>query len=366
MTGAVVALAMALTMRMPAVSPPPDTTRDTVWVASNRRRVAHGFVREATDSLWFGIYVTRRVTDAPALGALSPMHVTRIDSLALTEAEWRQRLAVPRGTAVVYVHGYSSSPGTAVAQGVQVTARGGSTGPLVVFLWPTHDRYVAPPSPQRAYTDDAAAAAHSVGAFARVLRIVHDVSPGAILVAHSMGTRIALRALGDSGVRMALTSHPLRAIGLFSPDVGLTALRDTLAAVLPTVSARTALYGTSRDYLLAAATLVNGEARAARMATRGPALPGIELVDASLGERAEPRWLTWLGPRHSVRWAAAALVDFFGIVASGAPPACRVDASTALPSGEGRWRLVPGALPGHPLDPACRPGTPLTPAIARP
>jgi hypothetical protein len=341
---------------------PVDTVLDTVYVASNRRRAARGFMREVTDSLWYGVYVTRLVVRAsPAPRPLASMHVTRVDSAALEEAEWRRRLAgavrdtSAREAALMYVHGYSTSPGTAVAQGVQVRARGGHAGPLVVFLWPTHELYVVP-TPVHVYRNDARAAARSGRALARVLRAVDSVAPGAVLVAHSMGSRVALDAvIMDSASHSQFTARPLRAMGIFSPDVGAGAFRETFAPQLPGIARRVALYGASRDYLLGASAIFNRERRAAGIARRGDPLPGIELVDDSRGARAEPLLLALAGPAHAVRWASAAVADFFAVVVSGADPGCRVIVGTADHSGDGRWRLRRGVLPPASVDSACAP-----------
>lgn len=346
-----IALLLGATLTLSPGQAPADTVHDTVFVASNRRRVARGFTRGVSDSLWYGLYVTRLITDSGDARALASMNVRRVDSTSLGETEWSARLAAAapdtsaRYAALVYVHGYSSSPATAVAQGVQVRARGGHRGPLVIFLWPTHDRFVAAPTPARAYRDDAAAAARSGPALARVLRVVDSLAPGAVLVAHSMGSRVALDAVvADTAMRRRLTARPLRAFGLFSPDIGAARFRADFAPTLPVIARRVALYGATTDYLLGAAAVVNLERRAAGITARGAALPGIELVDDTRGARAEPALLTLLGPRHAVRWASAALTDFFGIVVAGAPPDCRVTAGTADAEGEGRWRLRANAL----------------------
>ncbi len=354
---ALVGLTLAAGGRVPA-----DTVHDTVFVASNRRRAATGFTRAVTDSLWFGVYVTRLVTSGPGPRALATMHVLRVDSAALTPDEWRARVTAAardtsaRGAVLVYVHGYSSSPATAVAQGGQVKARGAHEGPLVVFLWPTHDRFVALPTPSRAYTDDAEAAARSGGALATVLALVEASAPSQVLLAHSMGSRVALDAvIGDTAMHRQLAAHPLRAFGLFSPDVGAVRFDSTYAPHLRDIARRVALYGASSDYLLGAAAMVNRARRAGGRAVRGPAMPGIELVDISRGARAEPALLTMLGPRHAVRWASAALTDFFGIVVAGAPAACRDGFAVADPTAEGRWRLrADVALHGW-LDADCAP-----------
>lgn len=360
-----IAVLLGAALALPPAQAAADTVRDTVFVASNRRRVALGFTRDVTDSLWYGIYVTQLVTRGGGARALAPMHVERVDSASLDEAEWSARLAAAIGdtsarhAALVYVHGYSSSPGTAVAQGVQVKARGAHGGPLIVFLWPTHQHYVAPPTPARAYRNDAAAAARSGPALARVLGIIDSMAPGAVLVAHSMGTRVALDAMiTEEPTRARLTARPLRAVGIFSPDIGVASFRADFAPLLPAIARRVALYGASNDYLLGAAALVNAERRASGITRRGAALAGIELVDATRGARAEPAMLTMFGPRHSVRWASAALADFFGIAVAGAPPECRVAAATADAEGEGRWRLKANMTLPEWLDASCAPTEP--------
>ncbi len=339
-----------------------DTVMDTVYVVSNRRRTAHGFMREVTDSLWYGVYVTRLIVQySGAPRPLAAMHVARVDSAALEAAEWRRRLASAvrdtsaREAVLVYVHGYSSSPGTAVAQGVQVRARGGHAGPLVVFLWPTHELYVVP-TPVHVYRNDARAAARSGPALARVMRAVDSLAPGAVLVAHSMGSRVALDAvISDSAAHAQFTARPLRAMGIFSPDASASVFRETFAPQLPGIARRVAMYGASRDYVLGASAIFNRERRAAGIARRGDPLPGIELVDDSRGARAEPLLLALAGPAHAVRWASAALADFFAIVVSGAGPSCRVTVGTADDAGDGRWRLRRGALPPASVDSVCVP-----------
>jgi esterase/lipase superfamily enzyme len=339
-----------------------DTLIDTVFVVSNRRRTATGFAREATDSLWYGLYVTQNVTGPDSVRALASMHVARIDSLALDAVAWRARLAeaardtAARRASLVFVHGYSSSPGRAVSQGVQVRARGAHRGPLVVFLWPTHDRFVAMPTPTRAYKDDARAAALSGPALARVLRAIDSVAPGAVVVAHSMGSRVALDAMvGDTGAFAALMRRPLRALGIFSPDIGADRFRSAFAPQLPALARRVALYGASTDYLLGVAVLGNRERRASGITRRGAPLPGIELIDDTRGARAEPLLVALLGPRHAVRWAGAAVADFFGIVVAGADPSCRVTAGAADSVSEGRWRLRKDAVLSSWLGGGCLP-----------
>ncbi len=337
-----------------------DTVLDTVFVASNRRRTSERFTRDVTDSLWYGVCVVRLTVGEPdGPRALAPMHVTRVDSSALDADTWRSRLraAVRDSSAsdlpLLFVHGYSTSPAEAVRQGEQVKARGGHRGPLVLFVWPTHGLYVVP-TPGTVYRDDAKAAALSGPAFVRVLRAVDSLVPSAVLVAHSMGSRVALDAIiGDSATRAHFTARPLRAVGLFSPDVGAQRFRDESAPRLPAIAHRVALYGASTDYLLGAAAFVNRERRAAGLTRRGEPLAGIELVDDTRGARAEPLLLALAGPRHSVRWASAALADFFGIVVAAADPSCRVSLGTADSVSAGRWRLRRGAITPVPLDSAC-------------
>ncbi len=329
----------------------PDTSFDTVFVVSNRRREARGFLREATDSLWRGLYVVRIVANTRDIPELARLEVTRVDSLALDQDAWRERLraAAARdtsadGAVLLYVHGYSSNPGYATNQGVQVKKRGDHGGPLVLFLWPAHDMKATVRSPLKAYREDERSAAQSNGAFARALQEVHAVAPGAVLLAHSMGNRIALAAVAtDAETRAQLEAHPLRAIGIFSPDVGAEQFRVDFAPELPLLAQRVAMYSASNDYLLGASALVNRERRASGITRRGAPLPGIELVDDTRGARAEPALFNFLGAKHAVRWASAALADFFDIVVRSAPPECRVAAGAADSVSFGRWQLKPGA-----------------------
>ncbi|MBW7935273.1 MAG: alpha/beta hydrolase, partial [Gemmatimonadaceae bacterium] len=173
-------------------------------------------------------------------------------------------------------------------------------------------------------------------------------------VVHSMGSRVALNAVaGDSATHARLSERPLRAVGIFSPDLGADRFRNELAPRLPNAARRIALYGSSRDYLLGASALINRERRAAGIARGGAPLAGIELVDETRGPRADPFLLTVAGPEHAVRWASAALADFFHIVVADADPTCRVTVGTADAEGDGRWRLRRGVLASDSLIATC-------------
>jgi len=357
-------LALAAAPTRHDITPSPavgaDTIVDTVFVATNRTRANDHFTRDVSDSLWYGIYVARLVITSPSVARVTAaMHVTAVDSAALDASEWRARLRTAiRDTSashapLVFVHGYSTAPREAVSQGVQVKARGGHRGPLVLFLWPTRGLYVIP-TPGTVYRGDARAAALSGPSLARLLRAVDSVSAGVVLAAHSMGSRVACDALiGDSAAFAQFAARPLRALGLFSPDVGAKRFRDEFAPRLPTIARRVALYGAATDYLLGAAVLINGERRAAGITRRGDPLPGIELIDDTRGARAEPLLLALAGPRHAVRWASAALTDFFGVVVAGVEPRCRVVVGTADSVSLGRWRLRRGVITPVPADSAC-------------
>jgi pimeloyl-ACP methyl ester carboxylesterase len=332
---------------------PDITSFDTVFVVSNRRRTEHGFTRETTDSLWHGVYVMRIDASPDKMTELAKLGVRRVDSLALDATTWRARLrrAAARdtsadGAVLIYLHGYASNPEAATNQGTQVKVRGEHRGPLVLFLWPAHDLKRTFRSPISTYHQDAAVAAQSGPAFARALREVHQATPDIVLLAHSMGTRVALAGtVTDAANRAMLTAHPLRAFGIFSPDVGADRFRNEFAPYLPELADRVALYGSASDYLLGASALVNRERRASGITRRGDPLIGIELVDDTHGARADPALFAFLSARHAARWASAALADFFDGVVAGAPPSCRVAAGAADSVGVGRWRLRPGAKP---------------------
>jgi esterase/lipase superfamily enzyme len=350
MISAIAGLALTILSAPPTRT---DTITDSVFVASNRLRSAQRFTNIVTDSLWYGVYVVRVVVSGTVRLEVARLQVDQVDSVALDEGEWRRRLQAAaqrdtsaEGATLLFVHGYSSNPATAINQGVQVKIRGDHAGPLVLFLWPANDRSRAVRAPLAAYHEDADAAAKSSASFAQVIREVHDAAPGAVLIAHSMGTRIALEAIvTDSAMRARLVARPLRAIGIFSPDVGADRFRAEFAPVLPALGRRIAMYGATTDYLLGASALVNRERRASGITVHGASLPGIELIDDTRGARGEPAIVTLVSPRHGVRWASAALADFFDVVVAGAPASCRVAAGAADSVSDGRWRLKPGLRP---------------------
>ena len=348
-----------------AIGNPSPVSTDTTWYVTNRARQGGRLVREFADSLEYG-FVVRRFREPgvpdPGMHFVERIDAERVDSARLDREEFVKRIraldsaAARSGTgAILYVHGYAVSHGRGIIQGSEIAHRGDHSGPIVVFSWPAHASLVSWPSRSalltRAYRDDRAAAMASAQAFrAAVSTLQSALRPGSLtIVGHSLGAQLVAEALATPGsLRDSLTATPLSALVFFAPDIGTRRLGDTLATALTPLADRRVVYASDRDWLLSVSRLMNRTPRAGRAsAARGLTPSGFEVVDITLGRRTSSPLLKIVEPRHAMRFASAALYDFFGVV-RGVPAACRSILGIATRDSDGTWRLSGGPLPAGP------------------
>ena len=288
------------------------------------------------------------------------MRVTREQFIALMRgADTR---AATRGEgAILYVHGFGTGFSRAITQGSDIAYRGTFGGPMIVFSWPAHRAIADWPTAgallSRAYRDDEVTAAASTSAFRDALGdVVAAVRPGTVtVVGHSMGAQLVSDALSaGSPLRDSLTVRPLRALVLFAPDIALARFRDSLAAPLAPIATRRVIYASSADRMLAISKAINGFPRAGQA---GHALAlagvGIEVVDVTEGKRADGFFRKIFEPRHAMRYASAALDDFFAVVRGDSANRRTANGRAAL-TAPLAWRLTSAPLQGTPATP----GTP--------
>lgn len=338
------------------------TSYDTTYYVTNRARRDGRATRTATDSLEFGLVVSR-VTEHAGRGSSGPylesINSQAVDSARFSRAEFLSRLhsedvaAAARGEGtVVYVHGFATSLGRAIAQGTEVAHRGSFRGPFIVFAWPAHTALATWPSRtsllSRAYRQDSVSASESMGAFRAAITDVRAAARGSALtiVGHSLGAQLVTEALYEhSALRDSLDATPMRALVLFAPDISAARYRDTLAAALAPVAARQVVYASDGDWLLGISRLVNHAPRVGRL---GPARPlaaqGVEVVDVSHGLRVDGAIRKFFEPHHAMRSASSALYDFFGVV-RGLPAECRDAEGVAEREADGTWRLTNATIP---------------------
>ncbi len=334
------------------------------------------------DTLEFGIAVSARYRGDPLEGRipfrlLSTHRLTRAEFVTALGERMRSAKsggeAAPDPTpfAVLYTHGY----GTSLIESWQHTSssrtRARSREPWIVFAWPSIGSGVAWPAEGellvRAYTQDTLSAIASQHAYARALEAVREAtgSGGLVVVAHSLGTHAAGRAMAfDPVLHETLTSDPLRAVAFFSPDVDAGYFADTLVPALRPVTRRLLSYAASDDRALALSVRISQAPRAGRFEREeGPPAPpaGVESIDMTEGLDSDG-WLRHLfGPRHALRRRTSALFDLVHVVAPGAAPECRAVLGTASRLPNGVWRLSSAPLPPvaavHRCWAASRPGT---------
>jgi esterase/lipase superfamily enzyme len=337
------------------------TTIDTTWYITNRARRDGRLVRAAADSLEFGFVVSRfRQRVGPGTGGpfVEGMDADQIETKQLSRDDFTAALRARDSTgtagAIMYVHGYAVTFGLAITQASDIGHRGSHRGAVVVFAWPAHASVVSWPSTSavftRAYRNDSAMAVASHPAFREAASIVRDATGGGNLtiVGHSLGSRLVSEALAEpSALRDSLVAKPLPSLVLFAPDIGLSRFRDTLAASLRPVAARRIVYASDDDRLMTISRLVNHEYRAGQATAARTLVPlGIELVDVTNGRRVNGALLRLVEPGHGMRYASAALYDFFSVV-RGVPESCRPASGIAERAEDGTWRLSGGPVPAE-------------------
>lgn len=339
-----------------------QTTFDTTYYVTNRARRDGRATRTPTDSLEYGLFVTR-VTERTGTGSKGPfveaIEAHAVDSSRFDRHEFLARIrdsdlaAASRGEGtVVYVHGFATSLGRAIAQGAEVAHRGSFQGPFIVFAWPAHTALATWPSTSalvsRAYRQDSTTASESLGAFRTAISEIRGSVRGAAMtvVGHSLGAQLAAEGLFEPGaLRDSLATMPLRALVMFAPDISAARYRDTLAPALARIAARQVVYASDGDWFLGISRLVNHAARAGRVeAARTLVAQGVEVIDVSRGVRVDGAIRQFFEPHHAMRTASSALYDFFGVV-RGLPAECRADEGVASLQPDGSWRLTGAQVP---------------------
>lgn len=232
------------------------------------------------------------VATAPAAAAKGKAKKAWALGLAEEQA-WRRRLATDvaasRGKRVLlFVHGFNSAPDEALKRADEVSAAAGFDGPVIAFLWPS----------QRAvtkYTWDEENERWTQPYLDRLLTELATASDDVVLVAHSMGNRMAIDALRDlQRVSPELAAH-IRTVVLASPDVDREIFDRDLARVVIAPGRHVTLYASRLDRALQASWLIHGSPRAGDVnctyRLRGgkadarhcypAARPGLDVVDTS-------------------------------------------------------------------------------------
>ena len=214
---------------------------------------------------------SRRRDGLPRRGDLGAVSV-RTQELFLED--FRRALAgAVRPEVLVFVHGYNLTFEDAVCQAAQLAERLDFAGVPILYSWPSEGK-------AHRYAVDERNVERTLPCFAELLRLVLSGSGARTVhaIAHGMGNRVLLRALGAPG-----PLQPLGQIVFAAPDVD----RDTFLGLAPRCRGRAerfTLYGSSRDRAVRASRIVHVRPRAGEAADAMVVAPGIDSIDASAAD----------------------------------------------------------------------------------
>ena len=190
--------------------------------------------------------------DRPYFGSVDAQYRLKLH----TEDAWRAGLAsqlgATTGAPIIYVHGYKSDQNAALSRSFAIRAAAPAPAPVVAITWPSYN------SKLKYFWDEANAEWALVHA-RQLIRSLASSDRKPVVIAHSMGNRIALDALkslrGESG------EAPVAHIVMAAPDVD----RDALAVDLRRAGgpgADITIYASAADQALASSWRSHGSARA--------------------------------------------------------------------------------------------------------
>lgn len=324
---------------------------DTLWYATSRQRRSDRLADRFADSLEFGYYRIASKPNADLMRGDIRMRV--MDSTRITRTKFLESISAPSKDAsdvvVLSVHGYATSHTKAIRDAAEAYIRSGTKSRWVAFSWPSsgHGMNLMQPGHMfltGAYRADSVAAVRSRPAFAQLVLALHATVGGQRLVitTHSLGAQLATETLAaDSLVRQQLLRSPLRAIGLFEPDIATRRFRDYTAPRLRALASRVALYASENDRMLGFSRVINHGDRAGLMGSDAELLDGVETIDVTDGLSSEDWFRRRFGTHHAMKRETSALRDFFEIVVNHSAPSCRVTRGTATETRSGEWKLLP-------------------------
>ena len=166
------------------------------------------------------------------------------------DAELDRQLAAYPETPILYIHGFNNDNGEALARAAAIRLAVGNNRPVIALTWPSY-------ASKRKYFWDEANAEWTAHAARTLLEQFADRGREVVVVAHSMGNRIAIDLL------RAWPRHerpvPIKQLIMASPDVDRSWFIQALQKGLPVPIT---LYGSTKDQPLSASWRSHGYARA--------------------------------------------------------------------------------------------------------
>ena len=274
-----------------------------VYVATTRKRATPNenmFTSERSDALNFAKFtVAIPPNHQPGniewpQGAVDPRtSFATVDQAALTSAEFRNAVALPRAgkrrNVLIFVHGFNNNFQESLYRLAQIGADAGFTGTAILFAWPSQ-------ADVGAYDADRDAALASRDDLMALLQMITS-SPQAgeiLVVAHSMGGFLTAEALKE--LRLQRRDRVIARLGrvvLAAPDIDVDVFRSQVQTIGPLKPPLTVLVSKD-DAALRFSTIAGGSrARAGALDVDNPlvqeaaARANVRIIDISRLQSAD-------------------------------------------------------------------------------
>jgi esterase/lipase superfamily enzyme len=240
-------------------------------------------------------------------------HIVLLQSRVVGAKDFYRRIAErtrasKRKEAFVFVHGYDVSFNDAARRTAQIAHDLKFEGAPILYSWPSR-------ASLRLYPADEATIDWSQHNFEKFLVKLAAKSGASLIhvIAHSMGNRLAMRALNSIIARKAIANDNLfRQIVLTAPDIDAGEFVNLAEAINPSVE-RVTLYASSRDKALKASRKFHAAPRAGESGKHILITDGVDTVDASTVDTSFLAH-SYFSTRRSV------LSDIFYLITQGHPP----------------------------------------------
>lgn len=213
---------------------------------------------------------------------------------------------------LLYIHGYNCDFDEAVIRAAQIGYDLKVEGVTAVYSWPSKGNW----SPWGYEADQTTIESSEDFLVQFVTKLALESKAEEVdIIAHSMGNRALLRAVKGLAAAMGPARKKLGQIILAAPDVDAD-LFNKLAIIYPSVSSRTTLYTSSRDWALKFSAIFHQYDRAGFYPPIA-LIPGIDTVQVSNVD------LTMLGHSYYAQ-AETVLNDMFDLIHSNKDPNQRI------------------------------------------
>jgi len=176
----------------------------------------------------------------------------------------------------IFIHGYNVGFSDAALRAAQLAVDLDPEAQPVFYSWPSQGSTAQ-------YTVDEQNIEWSEPNLRKFLELYADKSKSQeiVVIAHSMGTRAATRALSAVLERRADLRPRFKQLILAAPDIDAQVFVRDLMPAYKAMSAPVTLYASSKDKALLASKQVHGFARAGESGPNLVICPGLETIDAS-------------------------------------------------------------------------------------